>query len=183
MRDILRRLPYLPTILLAGTLAVSWMGTRPEPICAQGGDANEGEKKEILIKTPWGGLKAAATPDPSRLGLPVYPGARFIKDQESNSFSFDLTIKGKPDVRFIVGKFETTDGIEKVRDFYRKKLGKEVTKFIEKTDEGGMAFEMKGKSESKFVQLKSASGGTQIDLLRLEGVEVQDTDKERSVRQ
>ena len=183
MRDILKRLPYLPTIFLAGTLAVLWMGTRSEPICAQSSGANESEKKEILIKTPWGGLEAAATPDPSRLGLPVYPGARFIKDQESDSFSFDLSIKGKPDVRFIVGKFETPDGIERVRDFYRKKLGKEVTKFIEKTDEGAMAFEMKGKSESKFVQLKSASGGTQIDLLRLEGVEVQDTDKERSVRQ
>jgi hypothetical protein len=177
MRDILRRLPYLPTILLAGTLVVLGVGTRPEPICAQCSGANESEKKEILIKTPWGGLKAAATPDPSRLGLPVYPGARFIKDQESDSFSFDLSIKGKPDVRFIVGKFETPDGIEKVRNFYRKKLGKEVTKFIEKTDEGGMAFEMKGKSESKFVQLKNVSGRTQIDLLRLEGIDVQDEDK------
>jgi hypothetical protein len=173
----MRRLPYLPTILLAGTLVVLGVGTRPEPICAQCSGANESEKKEILIKTPWGGLKAAATPDPSRLGLPVYPGARFIKDQESDSFSFDLSIKGKPDVRFIVGKFETPDGIEKVRDFYRKKLGKEVTKFIEKTDEGGMAFEMKGKSESKFVQLKNVSGRTQIDLLRLEGIDVQDEDK------
>ena len=177
MRDILRRLPYLPTILLAGTLAVSWMGTRPEPICAQGGDANEGEKKEILIKTPWGGLEASATPDRSRLGLPVYPGARFVKDQKSDSFSFDLSVNGKPDFRFIVGKFETPDGIEKVRDFYQEKLGKDVTKFIEKTDEGGMAFEMKGKSGSKFVQLKNVSGRTQIDLLRLEGVDVQDEDK------
>jgi hypothetical protein len=76
-----------------------------------------------------------------------------------------------------VGKFETPDGIEKVRDFYQEKLGKDVTKFIEKTDEGGMAFEMKGKSGSKFVQLKNVSGRTQIDLLRLEGVDVQDEDK------
>ena len=174
----MRRLPYLPTILLAGTLVVLGVGTRPEPICAQCSGANESEKKEILIKTPWGGLKAAATPDPSRLGLPVYPGARFVKDQASDSLSLDLSIRGKPDLHFVVGKFETPDGIEKVRDFYRKKLGKEVTKFVEKTDEGGMAFEIKGKSESKFVQLKSSSGRTEIDLVRLAGVDVQEADKE-----
>ena len=177
MPDTLKRLPCLPTLILAGALAVLWVETRPAPICAQSGGAKESEKKEILIKTPWGGLEAAATPDPSRLALPVYPGARFMKDQASDSLSLDLSIKGKPDVHFLVGKFETPDGIEKVRDFYQKKLGKEVTKFIEKTDEGGMAFEMKGKSEGKFVQLKSVSGHTQIDLLRIEGLDVQDEDK------
>jgi len=178
MSDTLKGLHCLPTVFLAGALAVLCVETRPAPISAQSGGAQENEKKEILIKTPWGGLEAAATPDPSRLGLPVYPGARFMKDQGSDSLSLDLSITGKPDVHFLVGKFETPDGIGKVRDFYRKRLGKEVTKFIEKTDEGGMAFEMKGKSENKFVQLKSTSGGTQIDLLRLEGVEVQDTDKQ-----
>jgi hypothetical protein len=177
MPDTLKRLPCLPTIFLAGALTVLWVGARPVPACAQSSGASGNDKKELLIKTPWGDLEAAATPDPSRLGLPVYPGARFIKDQGSDSLSLDMSVQGKPDVHFLVGKFETPDGIEKVRDFYQKKLGKEVTKFIEKTDEGGMAFEMKGKSESKFVQLKKANGGTQIDLVRLEGVEVQDESK------
>jgi hypothetical protein len=177
MLDTLKQLRCLPTLFLAGALAVAWVETRPTSICAQASCAKS-EKKEILIKTPWGGLEAAATADPSRLGLPVYPGATFMRDEGSDSLSFDLRVKGKPDVHFLVGKFETTDGIDKVRDFYRKKLGKDVTKFIEKTDEGGMAFEMKGKSESRFVQLKSSGGGTQIDLLRLEGIEIKDTDKE-----
>jgi|SRR6516162_1368488 hypothetical protein len=179
MLGALKRLPSLPTIFAAGVLAVLWTGNGPAAASAQTSGAKESEKKEILIETPWGGLEAAATPDPSRLGLPVYPGARFVKDQASDSLSLDLSIRGKPDLHFVVGKFETPDGIEKVRDFYRKKLGKEVTKFVEKTDEGGMAFEMKGKSESKFVQLKSSSGRTQIDLVRLEGVDVQDEDKKK----
>ena len=179
MPDTAKRLECLLTIFLAGTLVALWVQMGPLPAHAQSSAAKTGEKKEILIKTPWGGLEATATatPDPSRLGLPVYPLARFMKDQESNSFSFDLSVNGKPDVHFIVGKFETPDGIEKVRDFYQKKLGKDVTKFIEKTDDGGMAFEMKGKSESKFIQLKNVSGRTQIDLLRLEGVDIQDGDK------
>lgn len=179
MPDTAKRLLCLLTILLAGALAALWVQMRPLPAYAQSSAAKEGEKKEILIKTPWGGLEAAATSDASRLRLPVYPGAKFLKDETSDSLSLDLSIKGKPDVHFLVGKFETPDDIDKVRDFYQKKLGKEVTKFIEKTDEGGMAFEMKGKSESKFVQLKSVSGRTQIDLLRIEGVEVQDKDKEQ----
>jgi len=177
MLRTLKRLPSLPAIFVVSVLTVLWVETRPTANCAQSSATGESQKKEILIKTPWGSLEAAATPDPSRLGLPVYPGATFMKDQESNSFSFDLSVKGKPDVHFVAGKFETPDGIEKVRDFYRKRLGKEVTKFIEKTDEGGMAFEMKGKSESKFVQLKNANGRTQIDLLRLEGIDAQDEDK------
>ena len=179
MPDTLKRLPCLPAIFLASALAVLWVETRPVPAWAQSSGANESETKEILIKTPWGGLQAAATPDPSRLRLPIYPGAKFLKDQASDSLSLDLSVKGKPDVHFLVGKFETPDGIEKVRDFYQKKLGKEVTKFIEKTDEGGMAFEVKGKSESKFVQLKNVSGRTQIDLLRIEGIDVQDEDKKQ----
>jgi hypothetical protein len=178
MPDTLKQLNCLPTVLLAGALTVLRVQTRPAPICAQTNDAKASEKNEILIKTPWGGLQAAATPDPSRLGLPVYPGATLMKDQGSDSLSLDLNVKGKPDVHFLVGKFETPDGIERVRDFYRKRLGKQVTKFIEKTDEGGMAFEMKGRSESKLVQLKGVTGGTQIDLLRLEGVEVKDNEKE-----
>jgi len=174
----LKRLPSLPSIFAAGVLAVFLTGNKPAATCAQGSGPKESEKKEILIETPWGGLEAAATPDPSRLGLPVYPGARLIKDQESDSLSIDLSVGGNAKLHFIVGQFETPDGIEKVRDFYRKKLGKEVTKFVEKTDDGAMAFEMRGKSESKFVQPKSSSGRTRIDLVRLEGVEIQEKDKE-----
>jgi len=177
MPETQKRLRCVHRIFLTSALAVLWVETGPVPACAQTSGAKASEKKEILIKTPWGGLEASATPDPSRLGLRVHPGARFMKDQEWDSFSFELSVNGKPDVHFIVGKFETPDGIEKVRDYYQKKLDKDVTKLIEKTDDGGMAFELKSKSESKFVQLKSVSGRTQIDLLRLEGVDVQDEDK------
>lgn len=34
-----------------------------------------------------------------------------------------------------------------------------------------MAFEIKGKSESKYVQLKRIGGVTEIDLLRIEGLQ------------
>ena len=105
MLGTLKRLPSLPSIFAAGVLAVFLTGNKPAATCAQGSGAKESEK-EILIETPWGGLEAAATPDPSRLALPLYPGARMMKDQASDSLSIDLSIGGKSDVHFIVGKFE-----------------------------------------------------------------------------
>ncbi len=178
MPDTAKRLLRLSAIFVAGALATLWVENRPVPAHAQGNGAKQGEKKEILIKTPWGGLEAASTSDASRLRLPLYPGARFLKNEAVETLSLDLSAKGKPDVQFLAGKFETPDAIEKVRGFYDKKLGKAVTKFVAKTEEGGMAFEMNGKSESKYVQLKSVGGVTQIDLLRIVGLQDQDRDKE-----
>ncbi len=178
MPDTAKRLLRLSITIFAGVVVMLSPESGPARVYAQTGGSKKNDKKEILIKTPWGGLEASATPDPARLRLPIYPGAKFVKDGDSNSFSFDLSVKGKPDVHFLVGKFETPDGIEKVRDFYQKNLGKAVTKFLEKTDEGGIGFEMRGASESRFVQLKSFGGRTQIDLLRIEGLEVQDKGEE-----
>ncbi len=173
-----KRLLRGSAIFVAGALVMLRVGAQPVTAYTQSGAAKESEKKEIFIKTPWGGLEAAVTPDPSRLRLPVYPGAKFLKDESAGTLSFDLAVKGKPDVHFLVGKFETPDPIEKVRDFYQRKLGRALTKFVEKTDDGGMAFEMEGKPESKYVQLKSVEGVTQIDLLRIVGLQDQGRDKE-----
>jgi hypothetical protein len=178
MPDTAKPWRHLRWCLLAAALALMWVETHAVPAGAQSSVGKESQKKEILIKTPWGGIEAAATSDASRLGLPVYPGARVPRDEGAGTVSLDLTTKDKPDVHFLVGKFETPDAIEKVRDFYHNKLGKAVTKFVEKTDEGGMAFEMKGKSESKYVQLKSVGGGTEIDLLRVAGLQDQDKHRE-----
>lgn len=133
--------------------------------------AQEREKKEILVKTPWGRFQATETSDPSRLGLPVYHGAKFLKGEAQGTLDVNLSIKGKPEIHFLAGKFQTQDSIEQVRDFYKRKQGQDATKFTEKTDEGGMAFEIKGKSESKYVQLKRIGGVTEIDLLRIEGLQ------------
>ncbi|HEV2178015.1 MAG TPA: hypothetical protein VGW33_12585 [Terriglobia bacterium] len=135
------------------------------------------DKKEIAVKSPWGSFDAAVSTDPGKLGLPLYPGAKLLKedaDKNTGSLSFDLSISGKPDVRFMVGKFQTADSLETVRDFYEKSLGKASLKFTEKTENGALLFEMRHKKGGKFVKLKRANGGTEIDLVRVEGVEVDD---------
>ncbi len=133
--------------------------------------AEEHEKKELLVKTPWGSFEATETPDSSRLGLPIYPGSKYLKGEDSGTAEINLNIKGKPNIHILAGKFQTSDTIEKVREFYKKKLGNDVTKFTEKTAEGNTVFEIKRKSLMKVVGLKSAAGGTQIELAHIEGLE------------
>jgi hypothetical protein len=129
------------------------------------------DQKEIVIKTPWGGLDAQATADARGLGLPVYPGAQLLKDKESGPVHVDLQFSGKPSIKFVVGKFVTPDSREKVRAFYQKKLDKQVTKFTEKAEDGSTVFEIERKLDQKYVALKSNGSMTEIDLVHLEGVE------------
>jgi hypothetical protein len=139
--------------------------------------SNKQQKEEISAKTSWGSFDAAVSTSPGKLDLPLYPGAKLLKedaDKNTGSLSFHLSISGKPDVHFMVGKFQTPDSLEKVRDFYQKKLGSAVTKYTEKTEDGGSEFEIKHKMSGRFVKLKRVQWGTQIDLVRVEGLDVDD---------
>lgn len=139
----------------------------------------------VALKTPSGGFEFSGKVKASEIGLPVYPGAKQVPEESKNNgnLTFNLSRSGKPDVHFLVAKFETQDSVDQVRDFYKKKLGHEVTKFTEKTDDGGMAFEMrKGEKQRKYVQIKSDSGKTEIDLVRIDGVNFSDDDSSIEIK-
>jgi hypothetical protein len=131
----------------------------------------------IILKTPSGGFEASGTAKASQIGVPMYPGAKPIaeSDKDSGNLTFSLSREGKPDVRFLVAKLETPDSVEQVRAFYQKKLGKRVTKFVEKDKDGSMVFEIKlSENSGRFVGIKSHDGMTEIDLVRLEGIKFSD---------
>lgn len=134
--------------------------------------AEKQEKKQISVKTPSGSFEATTEPDRSHLGLPIYPGAKLLKDtDESGGLDVNLAIAGKVPIRFVVAKFKSPDAVSKIAEFYKKRLGKEVTKFTEKDDDGSTVFELKHKSHQRYISLKSVEGGTEIDLVRVEGAE------------
>ena len=172
MTKTLRRLPlWLISLAFAPLLSSA---SQPA-LFGAGEQSDQHDKKEIEVKTPWGSLDAAVSTTPGKLGLPLYPGAKLVKEDENKndgSLRLDLSISGKPDVHFMVGKFRTPDPLERVREFYRKKLGSAVTKYTEKTDDGGSSFEIKHNKDGKFVGLKTMEGGTEIDLLRVEGMDI-----------
>ena len=140
------------------------------PARNQGGD-------EISVKTPKGGFDLSGQVKAREVGLPIYPGATFVsdRDKDGGGLAFSLSRPDKPDVKFVVAKFETTDDIAQVRDFYRKKLGHKVTKFSVDGGRGSVSFEMRADNQhAKFVALKSSDGRTEIDLVRLEGFDISD---------
>jgi hypothetical protein len=132
------------------------------------------EPKQLVVKTPSVALAVSDSPDFARLGLPLYPGAKYVQEKEQNGLDFSLNISGKPNVRFVVAKFRTSDSREQVRAFYQKKIGKQVTKFTEKDEDGDMAFEIKHPKDQRFVGLKVVDGKTEIQLVRVEGIDDKD---------
>jgi hypothetical protein len=165
---------------LVSLAALLMMATAAWPAAPHAGQGQDQDNNGVALKTPSGGFDFSGKAKVSEIGLPVYPGARQVSDQNKNNgnLTFNLSRSGKPDVHFLVAKFETGDSVDQVRDFYKKKLGHDVTKFTEKTDDGGMAFEMrKGDKQRKYVQIKTDSGKTEIDLVRIDGVSFSDDDK------
>ncbi len=122
-------------------------------------------KKEVQIKTPFGGIdvNAGKNLNEAGLGLPIYPGAKQMPDQDSASVNIGLP--GMHNVQVLVGKFDTPDPLDKVEAFYHGRLGSEITKFTERDSEGKMVFEMKHKDDEKVVALKSTGSGTRIELV------------------
>jgi hypothetical protein len=138
------------------------------------GADHEKDKNEIVVKTPWGSMEAKAAEDTHELNLPIYPGAQLLNDKESSPLSASLQFNGKPGIKFVVGKFVTPDSREKVRAFYQKKLGKQVSKFTEKDEDGSTVFEIEHKLDQRYVALKNHGAMTEVDLIHLAGVESDD---------
>ena len=133
-----------------------------------------GQTAKNAPRDPEFSLQAGTHPEPSRFGVPLYPGASEMKDQGHRGIEFSFSAKAHSGVRLEVSKFQTPDPVEKVIDFYRQQLGKEVTKFTSKNDEGNAVFEIKHKFDQRFIEIKKATTGAEIDLVRLEGVDSKD---------
>jgi hypothetical protein len=87
-------------------------------------DAN-GEEKNVQVDTPFGGVHVNTDQTTATdLGLPVYPGAVIVKDDDKHK-SADVHLGfGEWELRVRAVSYETTDSPEKVTDFYKKALGR-----------------------------------------------------------
>ncbi len=127
-------------------------------------DAGAG-KKELTIHTPVGSLEVKKEVNEASLGLPIYPGAVQLKDE--GGASVNLNFPNEENVRVLAGKFETPDPRQKVTDFYRQRLGTDVTKFTERSPEGKTVFEIKRNDQEKVVAIKDRGDGALIELVRI----------------
>jgi hypothetical protein len=149
-----------------------------------------GEKKEVSISTPFGGLQVNKNGSISEasLGLPIYPGAKPVKDDDSATMS--LAFGGSNKFRIAAGKFETADSLSKVHDFYQARLTAQDGQFQESSNidsghdnldldnvdsgnftgvdhEGKTVFKIKRKGDIRIVALKSDLAGTRVELVRV----------------
>jgi hypothetical protein len=156
----------LLALIIVVSVATVWVGLR---FLARGVSVNVQERdagrKEVSIKTPVGSMEVSQDVNEARLGLPIYPGAERLRDQDSANLNFSFG--SEAGLRLVVAKFETPDPPEKVRDFYKQRLGGEVTRFVEKDSEGKTVFEIKRRGQEKIVALESRGGGTRIALVRV----------------
>lgn len=152
-------------------------------------DGND-DTKQVSIKTPFGGLEVHKNTGvtEARLGLPIYPGARAAKDEDSASVS--LAFGGAHGLDIIVGKFDTSDPLDRVRDFYQERLTAQEGPFTKKSridsesgdydldsgemgsfvgldKEGKTVFKIKHRGEERVVALENHQGGTRIEMVRI----------------
>jgi len=87
-------------------------------------DAN-GEDKNVQVDTPFGGVHVNTNQTSAAdLGLPVYPGAKQVADDDKHK-SADVHLGfGEWELRVRAVSFATPDSKEQVTAFYKKALGR-----------------------------------------------------------
>ena len=85
----------------------------------------KGEDRNVQVDTPFGGVHVNTDQTTaSDVGLPVYPGANTVKDDDNHK-SADVHLGfGEWELRVRAVSYETTDTREQVTAFYKKAMGR-----------------------------------------------------------
>ena len=83
----------------------------------------KGKDKNVDVRTPFGNISVRTSEDGPDTGLPVYPGAKALrdKDEEPESAEIDLGMSFVG-LHVAAGKFESPDAPQAIVDFYRDKM-------------------------------------------------------------
>lgn len=84
---------------------------------------NADKDKNVDVRSPMGDLHVGKDADAQKAGLPVYPGARQQRDENSDPVNLAISTENFG-MKLIVSKYETDDSGEKVLAFYREKMKK-----------------------------------------------------------
>jgi hypothetical protein len=105
------------------------------PVVAQ----DSGQKdKSLDVRSSVGDLHVGPDADAKKAGLPLYPGARLLRDENSRPLNFGLLMENFG-MKLVVAKYESADAPDKVISYYRGKLkryGKVLECHAQKQDDG-----------------------------------------------
>lgn len=155
----------LVAVIVVGGCFALWIGLRVLTQAVHVSVENRGKQQEVSIQTPLGSLEVNHELNEASLGLPIYPGATRLNDQDSATVNIDIADQAK--VRVLAGKFQSPDSIDKITAFYHDRLGDQVTRFTEKDGEGKTVFEIKHDKQTRVVALQGRGDRTVIELVRV----------------
>jgi len=158
-------LSILALIVLASGIAI-WTGLQffSHGLRVQVED-RQGLDKGVSVKTPFGSVEVHHAVDEDSLSLPLYPGAMRVKDKDSAAIN--VGFGGVEGAQVLVAKFKTPDPMERVKAFYKERLGSDVTKLTDEGWDGKTTFEIRTHNLVKIVALEGAGSGTLIKLVRV----------------
>lgn len=97
-------------------------------LCAAGckvrvDNGSSADQKKVQVDTPFGGIRVnTGQTTAADVGLPAYPGAQLVTDDDNHK-SADVHMGfGEWEMRVQVASYSTADGQDKVEVFYRKAL-------------------------------------------------------------
>jgi hypothetical protein len=130
---------------------------RVETMHRHGGD-------DVSIETPGGhfSIRAHEDLDPQAVGVPIYPGAKRLRDSGVATFQW-TSADGKEEKGMAVAgaSLFTEDPSYKVLDYYRKQL----PNWMIVTDrDGSTRFELKNGGFKRLIAIQGKDGGTHIGV-------------------
>lgn len=128
--------------------------------------SENGDDKNVDIKTPVGGLHVSKQVDPRDTGISVYPGARMKEKTNKGDDNANLGIStGLFGFKVVVVHFDTDDSPEKVVAFYKNDL-KRYGSVLEchSRNSGGHAGMELGEHKSKPVTCDQDNNGKTIEI-------------------
>ena len=84
----------------------------------------EGKDKNVDVRTAFGDISVRTSESGPETGLPVYPGAQPLRDDDEDPENADVNIGTSFfGLHVAAAKFESKDAPQAVVDFYKEKLG------------------------------------------------------------
>lgn len=113
---------------------------------------DSGQKDQSFdVRSSAGDLHVGPDADAKKAGLPLYPGARLVHDENNGPLNFGLLMENFG-MKLVVAKYESEDAPEKVISYYRgklKKYGKVLECHSQKQDDGMQVPSDSARSDSK----------------------------------
>ena len=125
LRNTTRNLPWNGMVRVAGVLAGTALLAVISGCRVHVDKGVNGEDKNVQVDTPFGGVHVNTDQTTATdLGLPVYPSAQIVRDND-NEKSADVHLGfGEWELRVKVVNYSTPDSKDKVVAFYKKALAR-----------------------------------------------------------